>query len=110
MQITDIRKISIRPREGWGLMRPGIDVRSLEETVGIILEEVRQGGDEAVQRFGLQFDKADAFPFELTREQIEAGAAGVGEELKAAIKQAATHIYSFHRSQQHAEPAVETMP
>ena len=53
MQITDISKVLSRPREGWGLTRPVIDVRSLEETVGAILEEVRRGGDKAVRQFGL---------------------------------------------------------
>jgi histidinol dehydrogenase len=109
MQITDISKVLSRPREGWGLTRPVIDVRSLEQTVGAILEEVRQGGDKAVQKFSLQFDKADAVPFELSGEAIEAGAAGISEELKAAMRQAAAHICAFHMSQQHAEPSVETM-
>ena len=53
MQITDISKELSRPREGWGLTRPVIDVRSLEQTVGAILEEVRQGGDKVVQKFSL---------------------------------------------------------
>ena len=110
MQITDISKVLSRPREGWGLTRPGIDVRSLEQTVGAILGEVRLGGDKAVQKFSLQFDKADGFPFELTHEQVEAGVASVSEELKAAMRQAAAHICAFHMSQQHAEPSVETMP
>ena len=99
MQITDIRKVLSRPRKGWGLTRPVIDVRSLEQTVGAILEEVRQDGD-----------KADGFPFELTREQVEAGAASVSEELKAAMRQAAAHIHAFHWSQQHTEAPVETLP
>lgn len=109
MQITDISKVLSRPREGWGLTRPVIDVRSLEQTVGAILEEVRQGGDKAVQKFSLQFDKSDAVPSELSREAIEAGAAGISEELKTAMRQAAAHICAFHMSQQHAEPVVETM-
>jgi len=109
MQITDISKELSRPREGWGLTRPVIDVRSLEQTVGAILDEVRQGGDKAVQKFSLQFDKADAVPFELSGKAIEAGAAGISEELKAAMRQAAAHICAFHMSQQHAEPSVETM-
>jgi histidinol dehydrogenase len=110
MQITDISKVLSRPREGWGLTRPVIDVRSLEQTVGAILEEVRQDGDKAVQKFSLQFDKADAVPSELSREAIEAGAAGVSEELKAAMRQAAAHIHAFHWSQKQAELSVETMP
>ncbi len=110
MQITDISKVASRPREGWGLTRPVIEIRSLEQTVGAILEEVRKGGDKAVQKFSLEFDKADAFPFELDRAAIEAGAAGVGEELKTAMREAAAHIHAFHWSQLHAEPAVETMP
>ena len=110
MEITDISKVLKRPREGWGLTRPVIDVQSLEQTVRAILEEIRQEGDKAVQKFSLQFDKADAVPFELSREAIEAGASGISEELKAAMRQAAAHICTFHMSQQHAEPSVETMP
>ena len=39
------------------LARPVIDMRSLEQTVGGILSEVRSGGDAAVRKFSLQFDK-----------------------------------------------------
>ncbi len=65
--ITDIRSVMDRPSGGWGLSRPEIDVRSLEQSVGGILAEVRQDGDAAVRKYSLLFDKTAPDPVELER-------------------------------------------
>jgi histidinol dehydrogenase len=110
IKITDISSVAVRPREGWGLTRPVIDIRSLEQSVGAILEEVRRDGDIAVRKFSLLYDKAAPDQTELTLSEIEAGAEGISEELKAAIRQAAANIHAFHRQQLPAEAVVETLP
>src|ERR1700749_2092812 len=110
MKITDIRNVLARPAGGGGLSRPVIDTRSLEQTVAAILDEVKRGGDEAVRKLAMRFDKsAPAMP-ELDRREMEEGAGMVGDELKTAIREAQTHIHAFHAQQQYSEPVVETRP
>jgi histidinol dehydrogenase len=110
MIVTDISRVDVRPSGGWGLSRPAIDVRSLEQVVTGILEEVRRDGDAAVRKYSLLFDKTAPDPVELSRSEIEAWADGVGEALRAAIRQAAGNIRAFHLRQSAAEAVVETMP
>jgi len=99
-----------RPAGGWGLSRPTLDMRSLEQTVGGILEEVQRDGDAAVRKYSVLFDKIAPDPAELGMAEIEAGAESVGEALKAAIRQAADNIRAFHGRQLRDEPVVETLP
>jgi histidinol dehydrogenase len=108
MQINDIRKAGGPPAGGW-LRRPVFDTRALEGRVAAILAEVRHMGDHAVRNYALQFDKSAPAVPELGAEEIKAGAAGVDEALKAAIRMAAANIDAFHRTQQRQEEVVETM-
>ena len=108
--ITDISGSVVHPREGWGLSRPAIEVRALEQSVAAIVEEVRRDGDAAVRKYSLLFDKAELGPLVVGEAEIEAGAAGVDEALKAAIRQAAANIGAFHLPQLPAEEAVEPIP
>ncbi len=109
MNITDIKTAAAPPPGGW-VSRPVIDNRRLEETVGAILAEVRKGGDAAVRKYSLQFDKSAPEVFELDGDAIRDGAALVDPALKAAIRMAAEHIRAFHVRQQGEEEVVETMP
>ncbi len=108
MQVIDISK-ETTIADGL-LARPVIDTRSLEQTVGGILEAVREEGDAAVRRFSLQFDKYAPEAMELSAAEIAAGAELVGEELRDALKRAYQNIYSFHSRQHAAMEVVETMP
>jgi histidinol dehydrogenase len=108
MKIIDLRSAGSIPAEA--LSRPVIDMRSLEQTVGGILTEVKKGGDGAVRHFSLQFDKVAPDALGVSPEEIGAGIAAIAEDLKAAIRQASEQIQAFHRMQQTAEPVVETLP
>ena len=108
MEINDIRKATVVPAGGW-LQRPVFDTRALEATVARILADVRDGGDGAVWKYSLQFDKSAPVVPELSMAEIKAGAAGVDEELKAAIRMAAANISVFHLAQRRSEEPVETM-
>jgi histidinol dehydrogenase len=85
--------------------RPLIDVRTLEQTVSAIIEDVRRDGDTAVKKYSLQFDKIAPDP-----AGIDAGSATVDQELESAIRQAAVNIRTFHSAQVTADMIVETMP
>jgi histidinol dehydrogenase len=110
MIVTDISRLVGRPAGGWGLSRPETDVRSLEQAVAGILEEVRRDGDAAVKKFSLRYDQSAPVPAELGAGEIEVGAERVGGVLKAAIGQAADNIRAFHIRQLRDEPVVETSP
>jgi histidinol dehydrogenase len=107
MKIIDLRNAQVLPVGA--LSRPAIDTRSLEQTVGGILEEVKKGGDEAVRRWSLLFDKVAPALLEVSPAEIEGGVAAVGEELKAAIGLAGGQIEAFHRLQEQPVQVVETM-
>jgi len=109
MKITNISGGSVAGAREL-LKRPVIDVSRLEATVGAILAEVRTAGDAAVRKFSLQFDKVAPERMELSAAEIAAGAAGVDDELRVAIRMAAANIEAFHRRQVPAEEIVETMP
>lgn len=109
MEIIDVRGPGAAPVGGW-LQRPVLDTRSLEETVSAILREVRRDGDAAVRKFSLAFDKSAPEVLELTASEIAAGASGLDESLKAAIRVAAENITAFHRLQLRHEASMETMP
>jgi len=109
MKITDISGSLVAAAREL-LKRPVIDVSRLEATVGSILAEVRAGGDAAVRKFSLQFDKVAPERMELSGAEIAAGAAGVEDTLRAAIRMAVANIEAFHRRQVRVEEVVETMP
>jgi len=109
MQLIDIRSFtSISPaqRREW-LSRPVLDTSMLEQKVADILLAVRDGGDEAVKNFTLQFDKAAPEILQVSEEEL--AQVEVSEALRSAIHQAHQNIEAFHRTQHQAREAVETM-
>jgi histidinol dehydrogenase len=110
MQLIDISRftsITSEQRREW-LSRPVLDTSTLEQKVVDILQTVKNGGDEAVQRFTLQFDKAA--PESLLVSAEELSQVEVGESLRSAIHRAHENIEAFHRTQIQAPETVETMP
>jgi len=87
--------------------RPKIDFMSIFETVGPIIEDVDDEGDEAVRRYTKQFDKANTpivcMPVPEDEQKIE-------QSLKESIDVAYDNIYAFHRPQLGVTLEVETMP
>jgi len=110
MQLIDIRhfaSISPAQQREW-LSRPVLDTSMLEQKVADILLAVRDGGDEAVRNFTLQFDKV--VPEALQVSEDELTQVEVEPALRDAIHQAHRNIESFHRAQGQAMETVETMP
>src|SRR5882762_10895769 len=112
MQLIDIRSftsISDADRRAW-LARPVLDNSALEQKVADILLAVRKGGDEAVKKFSLQFDKISPERLEVSGEEMEQAVKEIGEELQSSIRQAHRHIEAFHSQQRQGVEVVETMP
>jgi histidinol dehydrogenase len=81
--------------------------RVLERRVAAIVNAVRGEGDRALARFARRFDGA-APPFEVTRNEMQAGAARVPADVRQAIDRAARHIarVAFQQIPQHRDIAV----
>lgn len=92
------------------LERPSIDSASLEATVSNILKEVKEGGDEALKRFSLIFDKSIVGELKVSQAEIDEAEKEIDEDLKAAIQVAKNNIEFFHSKQILKEEAIETMP
>jgi histidinol dehydrogenase len=112
MELIDWRTVKGLSQSGWEsrLGRPVADTFSLESTVGPILNEIKEKGDEAVRRFSLMFDKVKLENLEVGEAEIKEAASKIPENLKHAIDQARINIEIFHRSQVQIPESIETMP
>ena len=59
-------------RSEWAgmLERPHIDVSALRETVLGVLNDVREGGDEAVKKYEKKFDKVELESLAVSEEEM----------------------------------------
>lgn len=90
------------------LERPHIDVSALRETVLGVLNDVREGGDEAVKKYEKKFDKVELESLAVSEEEMAEAEALVSDELKNALNAACENIKRFHASQKAVCPRVET--
>lgn len=97
-------------RSEWAgmLERPHIDVSALRETVLGVLNDVREGGDEAVKKYEKKFDKVELESLAVSDEEMAEAEALVSDELKNALNAACENIKRFHASQKAVCPRVET--
>lgn len=97
-------------RSEWAgmLERPHIDVSALRETVLGVLNDVREGGDEAVKKYEKNFDKVELESLAVSEEEMAEAEALVSDELKNALHAACENIKRFHASQKAVCPRVET--
>ncbi|MDB5203844.1 MAG: histidinol dehydrogenase [Ferruginibacter sp.] len=90
--------------------RPAFDSSSLEVAVKSILEEVKEAGDAAVQKFNAQFDGNNAADFLVPATKIAASEQLIAGELRAAILLAKNNIERFHTAQKEPVIKLETAP
>ncbi len=90
--------------------RPVADLDTLRQTVGNILQAVKQGGDKAVMAYEEQFDKARLLSLRVTPEEEAEACALVDDELKEAMAVAKENIEKFHAAQRFESKKVETRP
>lgn len=99
-------------KENWKelLQRPVIDNVSLQQQVKIVMNEVKARGDAAVKKYTQEFDGVVSDHFTVTKEEIYEAGLLLPDELKEAIRQAASNIRLFHEKQLIPAEMVETMP
>lgn len=90
------------------LKRPALDSTSLETTVKSILADIKANGDSAVNKYALQFDKANLNSFEVNQNEIKSAEAKLSAELKNAIQNAKSNIEKFHSAQKEETKQIET--
>lgn len=81
------------------LKRPTFDVSDLFVKVQAILNEIKTTGDEALQKYTLQFDGVIPESFRVSNIEINESEMMIDEELKAAINLASANIRTFHEAQ-----------
>lgn len=90
--------------------RPHISLESLSETVGTVLNDIKNNGDNAIKKYEEMFDKAKLKNLKVTRDEISEAMGKVSTELLDAIKMAHENIKKFHAAQSFKEIKVETQP
>lgn len=92
------------------IARPSFDATRLNEKVNAIIGEVVAGGDDAVKKFTLQFDRVSINENKVSSDTIAAAENLLTQGLKTAIQLAKVNIEVFHQSQQQQVERIETMP
>ena len=100
------------PRNSWDniLKRPNFDVSELYGKVQDILNNIRQNGDAALQKYTAKFDGVELEDFCVSTNEFEEAEKQVGAELKKAIELASGNIRTFHAAQKPDSKKIETTP
>lgn len=92
------------------ISRPILNLHDLESTVSNILQQVKQGGDEAVRQWTEQFGGSAQAIQKMDEARLAEAAEMVPHELRVAIQVAKENITRFHIAQQEKQEIIETMP
>lgn len=92
------------------MLRATDDDTVIEQRVRAILERIRQGGDEALRAITTEIDGRCPESLQVSETEFAEAESSVSEELKSAIRQAASNISAFHKAQQTPAVDVYTMP
>ncbi len=99
-------------KENWAplLQRPQLELEFLDSAVRNILNRVKKSGDSALRELTLQFDKVAVDTLQVTSSEIQQAEKTLSEDLKNAIRTAASNIEKFHAAQKREVVKIETMP
>lgn len=106
-------KIVYNPdNEAWSQLvnRPSVDIAKMDELVRGIFSEVKMKGDVAVRKYTRYFDRAEPEDMMVQPNEFKSAELLVDDNLKNAIRVAATNIETFHASQTINSSIVETTP
>jgi histidinol dehydrogenase len=99
-------------KENWSplLQRPQLELEFLDSAVRNVLNRVKKSGDSALRELTLQFDKVAVDTLQVTSAEIQQAEKYLSEDLKNAIRTAASNIEKFHAAQKREVVKIETMP
>ena len=99
-------------RADWATLveRPHLDVSQLNATVAGVLADVKANGDAAVRAYEEKFDKVSLVGLAVSEAEMQEAEGLIGEELKAAIRQAHRNIHTFHAAQRFESRRITTQP
>ncbi|MEO7990240.1 MAG: histidinol dehydrogenase [Chryseolinea sp.] len=99
-------------KENWSplLQRPQLELEFLDSAVRNVLNRVKKSGDSALRELTLQFDKVAVDTLQVTSAEIQLAEKLLSEDLKNAIRTAASNIEKFHAAQKREVVKIETMP
>ncbi len=80
------------------LARPDSKAAAQEASVAEVLDQVRKGGDRAVQRYTHFFDGVQLENTRVPQEEMEEAQKALPQDLKEAIERSAANIRSFHQA------------
>ena len=97
-------------KEQWAeiVERPRLDLTKLNETVSLVLADVKARGDKAVKEYELKFDKANLQSLAVTEAEMDEAEKLVSNELRDAIILAHHNIKVFHISQRFVGQKIKT--
>lgn len=84
-------------------LRPSTDNPLVQERVAGILERVKKDGDSALKALAREIDGLEIESIECSEDEFAEAASLVPEEVKTAIKRAASNIRAFHKAQMPSE-------
>ncbi|HVX51797.1 MAG TPA: histidinol dehydrogenase [Chitinophagaceae bacterium] len=90
--------------------RPAINALELQDRVRTVMDDVKQHGDAALNKYTAKFEGITLGNIKVSAEEIEEAKKIVSPELKLAIETAAANIKIFHAAQQQPVEVIETMP
>jgi histidinol dehydrogenase len=92
------------------VQRPYVDNTSVMNSVQLILNAVKQHGDEAVWSFTKKFDGVELKSFTVSEEEMTKAGLALNDQLRRAIQAAAKNIERFHQAQLTDPYVIETLP
>jgi histidinol dehydrogenase len=97
-------------RQEWpGLLaRPVLDNAALLAQVGVVLDDIRKSGDDALRKYIMKFDGEIQGDLKVSSSDIALAGDELNIELKEAIDLAFNNISRFHAAQQEVAKPVET--
>lgn len=102
--LTESQRVSL-------LRRPALTADDdLQSSVLQILNRVREQGDEAIRRYGVEFDGIDLESTAVTEEEFELAEQSMSEDQKSAIDFAIRNVHRFHELQRPVDQSIETVP
>ena len=98
-------------KETWAsvVARPDNDNEEVFATVKSILNEIKEERDAAVRKFSEKFDNVKVDNLQVSQKEILDAVELVSDELKEAIKLAASNVEKFHASQAFETKKIETV-